>query len=127
MMFFAPLILKSIRKSLVPSLFFVNTGVLIMTKSVFACFGQSLRLIFGETITYGLITITSTTGQLLPNLQFAILVCSVFIIVMYLAAIVIGRKLWRVHYPDDKRLMKWFLYSFSIIYWLSLICNVVMI
>jgi hypothetical protein len=126
-MFFVPLVLKSIRQSLVPSLFFYSTAVLIMTKSVFACLGQSLRLIFGETITYGLITINSTTGQLLPNLQLALLVCSIFIIVMFFVAIALGRKLWRIHYPDDEKSMKWFIYTVSIMYWLSLVFNVVIV
>jgi hypothetical protein len=126
-MFFVPLLLKSIRKSLVPSLFFYSTGVLIMTKSVFACLGQSLRLIFGETITYGVITINSTTGQLLPNLHLAIVVCSALIIVMFFITIVLGRKIWHIHYPDNEKSMRWFISAIMIVYWLSLTFNVVMI
>jgi len=126
-MFLVPLILKSVRKSLVPSLFFYTTGILIMTKSVFSCLGQSLRLMFGETITYGIITINSSTGQLSSYLTFAAFVSSMFIIVMFLIAIALGRKLWRVHYQDNEISLKWFIFAISVVYWLSLAFNVVII
>ncbi len=126
-MFLVPLALKSVRKSLVPSLFFYTTSILIMTKSLFSCLGQSLRLMFGETITYGLITIDSSTGQLASFLAVAVFVSSILIIVMFLIAIALGRKLWRVHYPNNDTSMKWFICAISVVYWLSLAFNVVII
>ena len=126
-MFLVPLIFKSVRKSLVPSLFFYTTGILIMTKSVFSCLGQSLRLMFGETITYGIITIDSATGQLSSFLALAIIVSSIFIIGMFLITVGLGRKIWHVHYPDNAKSMKWFICAISVVYWLSLAFNVVII
>lgn len=127
MMFFIPLAVKSIRKSLVPSLFFYFTGVLIMTKSLFAFLGQSLRLVIGDTITFGLYTVSSTSGYLPSMLMTGIIISSALIILTLFISIALGRKIWHVHYPDNKLSEKWFLYAVSLMFLLSLVCNVVMI
>jgi hypothetical protein len=126
--FLLPLLLKTVRGAFVPSLFFYLTGMLIIAKSSFACLGESLRiLIGGESITYGLITVTSATGDLSSYMMMAIGVCVPIIVAMFLIFLKSGQKLWAVHYDDSSGTMRWFLISVTMAFWGSLLFSVVVI
>jgi hypothetical protein len=126
--FLLPLLLKTLRRAFVPSLFFYMTGMLIITKSFFACLGQSLRiLIGGESITYGLITVTSATDHLSSYAMMAIGVCLPIVVVMFLIFLKLGQKLWTVHYDNSSGTMKWFLISVTMAFWGNLLFSVVVI
>lgn len=126
--FLLPLILKSVRNSIVPSLFFLTSGMLIMTRSAFAAFGQSFRLLYGgETITYGMWDVTIAVEQLQGYVLESLTVNTALIIGMFGLILLLGYKLSKNVYPENQRMRKWILISITAIYWISLMFNVVML
>ncbi len=124
--FLFPLILKSVRKSIVPTLFFLTSGMLIMTKSVFAGFGQAFRLFYGgETITYGIRNVTIAIEQLQYYVWNSMIVNMVLIIGMFGFFFLLSYKLSKNYYPENHKLRKWFIVSITAIFWISFAFNVV--
>jgi hypothetical protein len=124
--FLFPLILKSVRKSIGPTLFFLTSGMLIMTKSVFAGFGQAFRLFYGgETITYGIRNVTIAIEQLQYYVWNSMIVNMVLIIGMFGFFFLLSYKLSRNYYPENHKLRKWFIVSITAIFWISFAFNVV--
>jgi hypothetical protein len=115
--FLAPLGIKTIRRSFVSSMFFLMTGVTIFTKAAFGCFAQAWTLLFGNaSITYG---IRTATGDMIPNLIDAISFGFPIILAMFTLFVVLGNKLWKMHY-DDSESRTWFLVYVTMSYWLGL-------
>lgn len=126
LIFLLPLILKSVRKSLAPALFFLTSGMLIMTRSVFAGFGQAFRLLYGgETITYGIMDVSLASGQLQGYVLSSLTVNIVLIIGMFGLFLLVSNKLSKNLYPEKQDMRKWITLSITMIYWFSLAFNVV--
>ncbi|MHA2142446.1 MAG: hypothetical protein ACXADF_14285 [Candidatus Thorarchaeota archaeon] len=117
LVFLAPLGSKTIRRSLVSSMFFFMTGMTIFTKTVFGCFAQAWALVFGEaSIYYGIL---SVTGDMIPNLIDALSYGFPIILAMFAFFMVLGRKLWKTHYNDSES-RTWFLVYITMSYWMGL-------
>jgi hypothetical protein len=126
--FLFPLILKSVRKSFVPSLFYLTSGMLIMTRSVFAGFGQAFRLLyFGETITYGIGNVTIAMEQIQSHVWNSIAWNLILTIGFFVVFLLMSYKLSKSFFPENHGVRKWFIVSIVAIFWISFAFNVVML
>lgn len=123
--FLLPLGVRTVRESFVPSLFYFTTSMLIMSRAIFGLFAQGLSLGLGGSIQYGIMVVT---GINFPGLDLLQLVAVIMPIILALFAVFlfIGRRLWQIHYPDDRQSRRWFTLYVSISYWLSLLLMMVM-
>ncbi len=114
LVFLAPLASKTIRQSFLPSMFFFMTGMMVFTKAAIDAFSQACVLaFFGGEIRFGVIVIA---GNMIPNLIQGILVSIPIILAMFGLFILIGWKLWKVHYPDANS-RKWFMLFIAMTFW----------
>lgn len=117
LVFLAPLAFKGIRHSFIPSLFFFMTGMMTFTKAAIGCLAQALALLFGNAqIQIGILTIT---GDMIPSLIEVIAIGFPVILVLFVMFVGLGRKLWRVHYPDSSS-RNWFMVYITLSFWLGL-------
>ena len=121
-LFLIPLLFSFVRKSFVPSLFFFLIGMMITTKGFFSCFSQAFKLEFASgSITYGVQTITKETLQISTNLLMSFILPIFFIIlIFYVFFLLLGRSLWRSHYPTHHSSYRWFVLFLSLCFWGSL-------
>lgn len=124
LMFLAPLGIKTIRHSFVPSMFFLMSGMTIFSKAVFGCFAQAWALLFCDaSITYGVV---SATGDSMPNLIDAISYGIPIILAMFALFILLGNRLWKTHY-DDSESRTWFLVFITLSYWIGLALTILVV
>jgi len=122
--FLAPLASKTIRHSFIPSIFFLISGMAIFTKTVFASFAHAWALIFGNaSFQYGIISIT---GEMIPNLIDAIIYGIPILLGMFALFIVLGWKLWGVHYADVES-RRWFIAYIAMSYWIGLALSILVV
>ena len=124
LVFLAPLAIKRIRHSFLPSMFFFMTGMTIFTKAAISWFAYGIALAFGnaelEYITLG------ATGDMIPGLSNVIAIGFPIVLAMFTFFIVIGRKLWQVHYADSKS-RTWFLVYIALSFWLGLALTIMLV
>jgi hypothetical protein len=124
LVFLAPLAIKRIRHSFLPSMFFFMTGMTIFAKAAISWFAYSIALFFGsvelEYITLG------ATGDMIPGLSNVIAFGFPTVLAMFALFIVLGRKLWRVHYADSKS-RTWFLVYIALSFWLGLAITIMVV
>jgi len=127
LLFLIPLVFSVIRKSFLPSIFFFSTGMLITMKSIFSCFSQSFRLeLASGSITYGIQTITKENLVNITNLLESFILPLLFImLIMFGFFILLGRKIWRHHYPNHKFSHYWFMLYITLSFWGSLVILIV--
>ena len=114
LVFLAPLVSKTIRRSFLPSMFFFMTSMMVFTKTAIDAFAQACALAFlNAQIRFGLIVIT---GDMIPNLVQGILISIPIILAMFGLFSLIGWKLWKVHYPDVNS-QKWFMLFIIMSFW----------
>lgn len=117
LVFLAPLAIKTLRHSFLPSMFFFMTGMTIFTKTAIGCFAQAWALAFRDaSIQYGIRTVT---GEMIPNLIEGIVISIPLILGLYVLFTVLGWKLWKVHY-DDYESRTWFMVFVAMSYWIGL-------
>lgn len=121
--FLAPLLFKSIRKSFIPSIFYLMTAMAIITRPFFGCFAQAWVLASGGSIKYG---ISIVTAESFPLIYEMLLFCSPIIVGLFVLFIVLARRLWRVHYNDTRSLNRFLTYVASS-YWIGLIITILMV
>ncbi len=121
LLFLLPLAKRSIRQSVIPSLFFFCTGMAIATRGIFGLFGQALNLEFAhELLRYGVVVVSS--GQLLVTSEFAIIsILTPVVIALFIVFFIGARKLWMVHYPHKHSALNWFSVYIALQYWISLL------
>jgi len=120
--FLAPLVIKSIRQSFVPSMFFFMTGMTIFTKTAVGYFAGALKLLYSSLeFQYTNIVVTS---NMIPNYTWVLTSCVLMIVPMFALFVILGRKLWKVHYTDS-RSRAWFTAYISLSFWIGLILMVV--
>jgi hypothetical protein len=114
--FLVPLALKSIRKSFVPSIFFLMTGMLVMMRGIFGFTAIAIGLEFGSAVLItGAITSTGSHPHGIGVLQFGIPV----ILLMSITFVLLAQELWRVHYAEETFSSKWFVLFILLAYWIS--------
>jgi hypothetical protein len=124
LVFLAPLAIKRIRHSFLPSMFFFMTGMTVFTKAAIGCIAQTLALWFGNAqIRIGVLTIT---GSMIPDLNEVRLIGFPFVLVLFAFFAVIGWRLWQVHYSDNKS-RRWFIAYIALSYWLGLALTIIMV
>lgn len=117
LVFLAPLASKTIRRSFLPSMFFFMTGMTVFTKAAIDALAQACALaFFGSRIEFGLIVIT---GDMVPNLVQGILTSIPIILAMFGLFLLIGWKLWKIHYQDIES-RKWFMLFITLCFWIGL-------
>ena len=119
--FLIPLVSRSIRKSFSQSLFFLITGMLVLTRGIFGCFSQAVQLEYGSSILrYGIRLVFP--GQLGVTTEAAIIHTLLPLIVfLSIAFMFVGGKLWKTHYPNHGKLHLLFVLYIALTYWISLI------
>ena len=105
LVFLAPLAIKRIRHSFLPSMFFFTTGLAIFTKAVNSCLAYALALAGGVELEY--ITLTATSSMI-PDLLTVIVIMFPAVLATFAFFIILGRKLWKTHYTDSKS-RTWFM------------------
>lgn len=120
--FLAPLASKTIRRSFLPSMFFFFTGMMVFTKTALGSAAQAIALALGAQIQYG---ITIATGDMVPNLIQGIAMGLPVILAMFCLFVVLGWKLWKVHYQDSVS-RKWFMFYVVMSFWLGLAIPILM-
>ncbi|MFX1367308.1 MAG: hypothetical protein ACFFAY_01735 [Promethearchaeota archaeon] len=116
--FLVPLAVKSVRKSFVPSIFFLITGMLVMMRGIFGFTAMAFGLEYGSAILrIGAITYNGSHPHGIGVLLFGVPV----VLVMSLVFAFLAHKIWRVHYPENTTSSKWFVITVLLVYWGSLL------
>lgn len=124
LVFLTPLVTKRIRHSFLPSLFFFMTGMMIFSKGAIGLIAQALTLAFGGAeIEYSSVIVS---GDMIPELASVIAIGIPIILVMFALFVVLGRKLWKVHYADSKS-RTWFMVYIALSFWLGLALTVLVV
>ncbi|MFW9849717.1 MAG: hypothetical protein ACFFF4_11280 [Candidatus Thorarchaeota archaeon] len=108
LLFLLPLIVPHIRRSFLPSLFLFVSGMYVASTALIRCFAQVIDLGYlGDTITYGLYeqSIIGVDPSAVPSIIAALLPYVVFFAVLFP---LLGYKLWRGFYPENRRSAVWF-------------------
>ena len=125
--FLVPLLFGVIRKSFLPSMFFFSTGMLTTMKGVFSCFSQAFKLEFASgSVTYGIQTITKKNLESITDLLESFVLPLIFVIlILFVFFVILGRKLWRHHYPSHQFSHYWFMFYVTLSFWGSLVIMMV--
>ncbi len=123
LLFLVPLLFGVIRKSFLPSMFFFSTGMLTTMKGVTSCFSQAFKLEFASgSVTYGIQTITKKNLESITDLLESFLLPLFFVIlILFVFFVLLGRKLWRHHYPNHQFSHYWFMFYITLSFWASLV------
>ncbi|MFW9768720.1 MAG: hypothetical protein ACFFF9_05885 [Candidatus Thorarchaeota archaeon] len=121
--FLLPLVSRRIRESFVPSLIVFTTGMAVFTKTIVGGLGHAIALALGAQIPFG---IRIVTGNLVPDLNEVVVVGFLFFIGLYFLFLIIGQRLWKIHY-DDRRSRLGFLLYITIIYWIGLVLTIMVV
>ncbi|MHA2358968.1 MAG: hypothetical protein ACXAB5_01740 [Candidatus Thorarchaeota archaeon] len=117
LVFLSPLAIKTIRQSFLPSMFFFMTGMTIFSKVTIGCLAETMALAFRNVqLQYMHIIVT---GDMIPNLMELVAIGFLMNLGMFALFLVLGRKLWRVHYTDSKS-RTWFMVYVALSFWLGL-------
>jgi hypothetical protein len=121
LIFLVPLFIKRIRHSFFPSMFFFITGMTIFTKAATSSLAYAIALAFGN-VELEYVTLTAT-GNMIPNLANVITVMFPSVLVMFAFFLIIGRKLWKVHYTDS-RSRTWFMVYITLSFCLGFVLTI---
>ena len=122
--FLLPLASKRIRQSFLPSLFFFMSGMMIFTKAATGCFATGLALALGtKQIEF---TSIVATGSMISGLWYVVGFGFIVVLGMFLLFIIIGRKLWKIFYPDSE-FRKWFMVFITLSYWCGIIITMMLV
>jgi hypothetical protein len=124
LVYLTPLAIKRIRYSFLPSMFFFITGMTIFSKAAIGCFVQASVLAFGNASIQYLNLVA--TGDNIPILSTVLAIVFPIVLAMFALFIVLGRKLWQVHYPNSES-RKWFMVYITLSYWLGLALTILVV
>jgi len=124
LVFLAPLAIKRIRQSFIPSLFFFMTGMSIFTKAAISWFAYAIALAFGN-VELEYVTLTAT-ASMIPNLSTVIAIGFPIVLAMFALFILLGRKLWKLHYVDTKS-RRGFMVYITLSFWLGLVLTILVV
>ena len=118
LVFLSPLAIKNIRRSFLPSMFFFMTGMTIFTKAAVGYFAGALKLLY-STLEFEYFPL-AVTGDMIPNYSGVMTSCILVVLPMFALFVVLGRKLWKVHYTDSKS-KTWFTVYITLTFWIGLL------
>ena len=122
--YLTPLAIKRIRHSFLPSMFFFMTGMTIFSKAAIGCIAQASVLAFGNASIQYLNLVA--TGDNIPILSSVLAIGIPVILAMFALFIVLGRKLWQVHYTDSKS-KSWFTVYITLSYWSGFLLTILVV
>lgn len=122
--FLAPLAIKSIRHSFLPSMFFFTTGMTIFTKVVAGYFAEAFAMVLLNVQLQYMSGVV--TADMIPELVGLLTSGFLFMLGMFVLFIVLGRKLWRVYYTDSKS-KTWFMVYITLTFVLGLALTIIMV
>jgi hypothetical protein len=106
--FLLPLLVPHIRRSFLPSLFLFTSGMYVASTSLIRCFAQVIELGFlGDTIRYGSYeqSIVGVDPTAVPSIIAAI---GPYVALLAIIFPLIGYKIWRGFYPENRKSAVWF-------------------
>lgn len=122
--YLVPLAIRRIRHSFLPSMFFFMTGMMIFTKIAIGGLAYALALAFGNAeLKYGSLIVN---GGMIPDLIEVIAVGVPIVFAMFAFFILLGRKIWQVHYSDSKS-RNGFMTYITLSYWLGLALTILLV
>ncbi|MFW9834694.1 MAG: hypothetical protein ACFFEK_11915 [Candidatus Thorarchaeota archaeon] len=121
--FLLPLAVKSIRHSFLPSMFFYLTGMMVFSKAAIGCLATGLALAFGRELEYGSIV---ATGPMVSGLWYVVVIGFFVVLGMFTMFALIGRRLWKVHYPNAV-FRKWFIIYIALCFWGGLAVTMILV
>jgi hypothetical protein len=121
--FLLPLALKRIRHAFLPSMFFYLTGMMVFSKAAIGCLATGLALAFGRELEYGSIV---ATGPMISGLWYVVVLGFFVVLGMFAMFALIGRKLWKVHYPNAE-FRKWFIIYIALCFWGGLAVTMILV
>lgn len=120
LLFLIPLISRSIRQAFLPSLFLFTTGMATMTRGIFNCFAQAWRIAYlDETIQFGLLELGGSHEFGVPTIAIMSALLP-YMIAFSLLFVIIGYKLSKGYYPNNKRFTYMFVLYVILSYWAGL-------
>ncbi|MFW9870457.1 MAG: hypothetical protein ACFFFO_05125 [Candidatus Thorarchaeota archaeon] len=122
--FLAPLAIKTIRHSFLASMSFFTIGMAIFVKASVSSLAYAIALAFLNA-ELEFITIVAT-GSMIPDLWFTIVVQSLIVLAMFGFFAVLGRKLWRIYYPDSQS-RTWFTGYIALNFLLGVIITILVV
>lgn len=127
LLFLIPLVFGPIRKLFLPSMFFFSTGMLTSIRGFTTCLSQVFQLeYFSGSITYGVLTITKTDLKSITNLYENFIIPLIFVmLIFFVFFLLLGRKIWRHHYPNHQYSHYWFMLYITLSFWGSLVIMMV--
>jgi len=108
LVFLLPLLIPPIRRSFIPSLFLFISGMYVASTSILRCLAQVLKLGYlGGTIQFGYYeqSIVGVDPTAVPIIVGAL---TPFVLLFAAVFPLLGYKLWRGFYPDNRRSAVWF-------------------
>lgn len=106
--FLLPLLIPHVRRSFLPSLFLLISGMYVASTALLRCLAQVIALGFlGDTIRYGSYeqSIAGVDPTAVPTVISAL---SPYVLMLALLFSIVGYKLWRGYYPENRRSAVWF-------------------
>ena len=124
LVFFAPLVIRSIRQSFLSSMFFFTTGMAVFSKTAISCLAYACALLLGkvELVYFGI----TATGDMIPGLVNVIAVTFALAVAMFTLFVLLGRKLWTAYYTDSKS-KTWFTVFITLSYWLGFVITMMVV
>ncbi len=115
--FNTPLLIKRVRNSVLPTLFFFFISMTILSKSLFVCFYELLMMEYGSVGQYGPIYVSQP--HIFLNFTNFILYLTIAIIFIYLLFLYLGVKIMKKFSLENNK--KLFMFYISLYYWISLL------
>ncbi len=124
LVYLAPLVIKTIRHSFLPSMFYFLTGMTIFTKAAISSLAYATVIAFGS-LKLDYLSVVAT-GSMIPGLPFAIAILTLIVLAMFGFFMILGRRLWRIYYPDSES-RKWFMLYVAVSFWLGFVFSILVV
>ncbi|MHA1908794.1 MAG: hypothetical protein ACW98Y_15950 [Candidatus Thorarchaeota archaeon] len=106
--FLLPLLIPHIRRSFLPSLFLFTSGMYVASTAILRCFAQVIELGYlGDSLLYGSYeqSIVGVDPTAVPSIVAAL---GPYVVVLAIIFPLLGYKLWRGFYPENRKSAVWF-------------------
>jgi hypothetical protein len=124
LVFLIPLLIKRIRHSFLPSMFFFMTSMAILTKAAISSFAYAVVLAYGG-VELEYISFTAT-GAMISGLTSFIVVLLLLVLAMFGLFTFLGRRLWKIFYSDS-RSRNWFTVYLALSFWMTLVLTILVV
>jgi len=122
------LLIPQIRRSFYASLFCFANGIVSLTYGAEGWYGESWNVLYGHPLSYSDLTgLLQFQGYLNTGLSPQIILDWMIglLITIQTIMMLVGMKLWRIHYPNHRFSQFWFLVVIELVWWYFLISAVI--